>query len=303
MNGTSPPYSLVPGAAASPVVLHVPHSSRTIPADVRDGILLDDAALERELDHITDSHTAGIAAEATARCAAAPWRFVNQLSRLVVDPERFPDEREEMRAVGMGAVYTRTTHGEPLRPAPDRLPDPDRLPGADRLPDPERLPDPDRIPGADLSPAREQRLLDRYFHPYAAAMTDAVTQRLAAAGRAVIIDVHSYPTNRLPYELHGDGPRPPVCLGTDAFHTPPGLLAHAEKAFTGFGGTGVDSPFAGTYVPLKYYGSDRRVGALMIEIRRDVYMTEPGGPAGPGLARVAAALAELVETVTGTPEA
>jgi N-formylglutamate amidohydrolase len=279
MNGTSASCRLVPGAPGSPVILHVPHSSRTVPADVRDGIVLDDAALERELDHITDSHTARIAAEAAERCAshdaagrparsaARPWQFVNLLSRLVVDPERFPDEREEMRAVGMGAVYTRTTHGRTLRP----------------------------------DGHREQPLIERYFHPYAAAMTDAVTERLAAVGRAVIIDVHSYPSERLPYELHGDGPRPPICLGHDPFHTPPDLLAHAEEAFAGFGGTGVNSPFAGTYVPLKYYGEDRRVGALMIEIRRDVYMTEPGGPAGPGLDRVAAALAELVDAVTGRP--
>jgi hypothetical protein len=30
-------------------------------------------------------------------------------------------------------------------------------------------------------------------------------------------------------------------------------------------------------------------------------MTEPGGPAGPGLDRVAAALAQLVDAVTGEP--
>ncbi|MDQ0773282.1 N-formylglutamate amidohydrolase [Streptomyces aurantiacus] len=284
MKGTSAVYRLMPGATGSPVILHVPHSSRTVPADARSTIVLDDAALERELDHITDSHTARIAAEAAARSTEEPWRFVNQLSRLVVDPERFPDEREEMRTVGMGAVYTRTTHGEPLRP--EHTPSTDAL-SAD-VPDSEGL-------GADA----EQLLLDRYFHPYAAAMTDAVTQRLAAVGRAVVIDVHSYPSERLPYELHGDGPRPPVCLGHDPFHTPPDLLAHAEKAFAGFGGTGINSPFAGTYVPLKHYGNDRRVSALMIEIRRDVYMTEPGGPAGPGLDRVAAALAELVDAVTG----
>ncbi|MET7911987.1 N-formylglutamate amidohydrolase [Streptomyces avermitilis] len=267
MNDVSASYRILPGAPNSPVILHVPHSSRVIPADVRSEIVLDDPALGRELDHITDSHTAEIAAAATARCATEPWRFVNQFSRLVVDPERFPDEREEMLAVGMGAVYTRTTHREDLRRA-----------------------DHDGQP-----------LVERYFHPYAAAMTDAVTERLAAVGRAVIIDVHSYPTERLPYELHGDGPRPPICLGKDVFHTPADLLARAEKAFAGFGGTGVNSPFEGTYVPLKYYGNDPRVSALMIEIRRDVYMSEPGGPAGPGLSRVAAALAELAEAVTVSP--
>lgn len=165
----------------------------------------------------------------------------------------------------MGAVYTRTTHREVLRPG-----------------------------GYDGRP-----LLERYFHPYAAAMTDAVTQRLDAAGRAVIIDVHSYPTERLPYELHGDGPRPPICLGRDAFHTPADLLTRAAKAFAGFGGTGVNSPFEGTYVPLKYYGNEPRVSALMIEIRRDVYMSEPGGPAGPGLDALAGALAELVDMASG----
>ncbi|MEV8225364.1 N-formylglutamate amidohydrolase [Streptomyces sp. NPDC079167] len=255
------PFQLLPGAGGSPVLLHVPHSSRIVPEGVRDGIVLDDVALDAELDHITDSHTADLAARASAGCAVTPWRFVNGLSRLVVDPERFPDDREEMLAAGMGAVYTRTTHRERLRP-----------------------------PGADPEP-----LLDRYFHPYARAMTAAVDERLAATGRAVVIDVHSYPATALPYELRGAGPRPPVCLGTDGFHTPPGLLARAEAAFAGFGGTGLNSPFPGTYVPLKHYGTDRRVGALMIEIRRDLYMTEPGGPAGPGLDALATALATLVD--------
>ncbi|WP_327308878.1 N-formylglutamate amidohydrolase [Streptomyces sp. NBC_01298] len=254
-------FEILPGADASPVILHVPHSSRVIPESVRRGIHLSDPALDRELDHITDAHTAEIAAVAAAACAVTPWRFVNGLSRLVIDPERFPDEREEMTAVGMGAVYTHSTHRERLRPE-----------------------------GFEVRP-----LLDRYFHPYADAMTRAVEDRLEAAGRAVIIDVHSYPTAPLPYELHGDGHRPPICLGTDAFHTPATLLAAAGKVFAGFGGTGLDSPFSGTYVPLKHYGKDDRVGALMVEIRRDTYMSEPGGPAGPGLAALAAALTELVD--------
>ncbi|GAB1339013.1 N-formylglutamate amidohydrolase [Streptomyces sp. E-15] len=256
-------FELLAGAADSPVLLHVPHSARAVPADVREGIVLDDAELERELDHITDAHTAEIAARAAALAGRTPWRFVNRLSRLVVDPERFPDDREEMLAVGMGAVYTRTTHRGELRPA-DTDPEP---------------------------------LLARYFRPYAAAMAEAVAGRLAATGRAVVIDVHSYPAAPLPYELHGSGPRPPVCLGTDAFHTPPELTRAAREAFAGCGETGLDSPFAGTYVPLEFHGTDARVGALMVEIRRDTYMTEPGGPAGPGLERLAGALAALADAV------
>ena len=50
-------------------------------------------------------------------------------------------------------------------------------------------------------------------------------------------------------------------------------------------------------MPLEFYGRDPRVSALMVEIRRDTYMTEPGGPAGPGLNRLARALAALVDAV------
>ncbi|MEW1685053.1 N-formylglutamate amidohydrolase [Streptomyces sp. NPDC093594] len=258
-----PSFDLLPGDPASPVILHVPHSAREIPADVRSGIVLDDAALERELDHITDAHTASIADAAARAAGVTPWRFVNRLSRLVVDPERFPDEREEMLAVGMGAVYTRTTHKDELRPD-----------------------------GFDAAP-----LVERYFHPYARAMTEAVAGRLAATGRCVIVDVHSYPSAPLPYELHAEGPRPEVCLGTDPFHTPPALLAAAREAFAPCGETGLDSPFAGTYVPLEFYGRRTEVSALMVEIRRDTYMTEPGGPADEGLPRLAAALGTLIDAV------
>ncbi|MFF1306316.1 N-formylglutamate amidohydrolase [Streptomyces sp. NPDC058307] len=255
-----PSFDLLPGAEQSSVILHVPHSAREIPAEVRAGIVLDDLALERELDHIVDAHTAELAERAAGLVRTTPWRFVNRLSRLVVDPERFPDGREEMLAVGMGAVYTRTTHGEELRPA-DTDPEP---------------------------------IVARYFRPYARAMTEAVARRLDVTGRAVVIDVHSYPSAPLPYELHGEGPRPPVCLGTDPFHTPPELLTAAREAF---GEVGLDSPFSGTYVPLEFYGRDPRVSALMVEIRRDTYMTEPGGPAGPGLHRLAQALAVLVDAL------
>ncbi|MEW2612288.1 N-formylglutamate amidohydrolase [Streptomyces sp. NPDC047880] len=254
-------FELLTGDRRSPVILHVPHSARQIPDAVRERIVLGDEELGRELDHITDAHTAEIAETAAGLAAVTPWRFVNRLSRLVVDPERFPDEREEMLAVGMGAVYTRTTHGGVLRPG-----------------------------SVDAGP-----LVERYFEPYARAVTRAVADRLEATGRAVIIDVHSYPSRRLPYELHGEGPRPAVCLGTDSFHTPPALLDAAREAF---GETELDTPFSGTYVPLEFYGRRPEVSALMVEIRRDTYMTEPGGPAGPGLERLGGALARLVDAVS-----
>jgi len=270
MSATISAHQTIPGSLASPVVLHVPHGSRQVPRAVRAGIVLDNAALAAELDLMTDAETGLIARQAADAAATAPWIFENRVSRLVIDPERFPDEREEMRAVGMGAVYTKTSQGAPLR---DASTDP------------------------HVAHAAEQALLDEYFVPYARAMMQLVDERLAATGRAVILDVHSYPSKPLPYELHADGDRPAICIGTDAFHTPDWLLDAARTAFEPCGDVALNTPFAGCYVPLRHYGSNADVAALMIEIRRDLYLAEPAGPTTQGLGRVTAALARLLDSI------
>jgi hypothetical protein len=41
------------------------------------------------------------------------------------------------------------------------------------------------------------------------------------------------------------------------------------------------TPFAGALVPMRFYGKDLRVRALMIEVRRGLYMDERSGARGP----------------------
>src|SRR4051794_41161112 len=109
-------FITIAGDRASPWILHVPHSSARIPGWIRGQIVLDDDALASELVAMTDAHTDLLARAIVERVSGRrPWSFVNRLSRLVVDPERFPDERELMNSVGMGAVYTRTSTGRRLR--------------------------------------------------------------------------------------------------------------------------------------------------------------------------------------------
>ncbi|WP_084104456.1 N-formylglutamate amidohydrolase [Demequina sp. NBRC 110056] len=245
----------------SPVVLHIAHASRVVPADARAAIVLSEAELERELDHMTDSFTDVIARRTAdvvgASGALTPVVVEAPVSRLVVDVERFTDGSEPMEAVGMGPVYTRTHDQRVLR--------------------------------ATVDPA----VLDRYCHPHAQAVEDAVTSALAKHHHAVVIDVHSYPKDRLPYEMSAaDAARPEICIGSDATHTPPWLLAAARTAFAGFE-VGLDSPFAGTYVPLRYYRVEPRVVSVMVEIRRDQYVDEEADEVHDGLARVVDALAAL----------
>ena len=48
----------------------------------------------------------------------------------------------------------------------------------------------------------------------------------------------------------------------------------AYAAFSPLEDIGTDTPFSGTYVPLDHYNTDRRVSSVMIELRRDQYLTE-----------------------------
>jgi N-formylglutamate deformylase len=256
---------IVPGAGASPVLLHVPHAGTQVPAWTRPHLLLDDAGLAAEIAALTDHRTDEIAAATADHARVRPWALVNPVSRFVVDPERFPDEREEMATVGMPAVYTRGTDGRPIRRD---------------------------------DPAHRDALLAAYYQPWGRAAAEAVDARLAATGRAVLLDVHSYPAAPLPYELHAGNLRPCVCLGTDPAHTPGWLVEAAREAFAPLGTVGLDSPFAGTYVPLAHHRTDARVLSLMIELRRDVYLTEPDGPPTAGFPRVVEALTRLVDELT-----
>lgn len=182
--------------------------------------------------------------------------LVNRVSRLVVDPERFPDDADEpMAAVGQGAVYTRTTGGRILR---------------------------------DADPVERQRLIDRWYAPYHAALAEVVESALAATGRCLLVDCHSFSSVPLPSEPDQAPGRPDVCLGADPVHTPPALLAALRAGLEAEGfRVDVDRPFAGTLVPAPWYGTDRRVASVMLEVRRGTYMDEASGEPLPDIDRVA----------------
>lgn len=256
-------FDVVPGDPASPYIVHVPHSSTRIPDDVRPQLLLDDDALTEELRLMTDARTDELAMLAAELVSARPWLFVNRLSRLVVDPERLPNDFEELYAVGMGAVYSRTSGGVLLR-------------------DPEE--------------EAERSLLTRFFTPYAEALADLVDERLSATGRVVLVDLHSYPVQALPYERHQDARRPPVCVGVDADHTPEALVERVTRAFSGIGQVVVNEPFAGSYIPLRHFGRDNRVASVMVELRRDTYLLDDSSLDPRGASRVSAALAVILGT-------
>ena len=254
-------FSVVPGEA--PVLVHVPHAGLVIPEDVRAGLALDDAALAREQLLMTDHGTAEMAQGLGDLGATL---LVNRVSRLVVDVERYPDPREEaMEAVGMGAVYTRTSQLAPLREE-----------------DPAAI----DVVRADL--------VARFHTPWHAALTEAVARLIARHGCCTIVDLHSYPSRTLPYELSPGTPRPEVCIGTDARATPEPLARRAEEVLADHGfATARDTPFSGAITPSAFAGNPS-VASIMIEVRRDVVVDEATGVPHGGVAGLRAALLEMV---------
>jgi N-formylglutamate amidohydrolase len=231
-------FTVIDNSATSPVVLHAPHGSRFIPDDLLPTYLIDATELDRERDLMTDHFTDELVESTVAASGASA--IVNRLSRFVVDVERFPDEREEMLAVGMGAFYTHGSNGQRIR---------------------------------DDSVMNDAALRE-FFDAYSIAFTELVQRTVDAHGRASIVDVHSYPVISLPYEVHADEPRPQLDIGADETHTSPELLAAVRDAF-GDLEIGINESFHGTYVPLRFYDArDTRVQSVMLEIRRDVYMDE-----------------------------
>ena len=240
-----------------PVLLHVPHDSTVIPPADRADYLISAADLSLEQLRLTDWHTAALYAEG----APADSIVRAEVSRLVVDVERFADDRlERCSAFGMGATYVQTCEGRPLR---------------------------------SLSPERRAELLDRYYWPHHRRLDEAAAERLAHYGRCVILDAHSFPTGQLPTQVGFSAPLE-IGIGTQPGHTPPALRDLAVDFFRGHGySVGVDVPFSGAMVPNACFGREPRLWSVMIEVRRDLYMDEATGERHDGFARIRSVLKEL----------
>lgn len=246
----------------SPIILHAPHGGTQIPATVRDQFVVDDAGLRAEQEALVDHATDTLARKALDDSPVSS--VINQLSRLVVDVERFDDASEEKNAVGMGVLYTHGAERQLLRNLP-----------------------------ADTS------ALKQFYNDYAATMTRLTERALAHHGRALIIDLHSYPTTPQGHELHTHEPRPELCVGFEPFHCSPALRENVREAFAGFA-QGDNQTFHGSYVPLPHYRSDSRVQSVMLEIRRDQYLDEKTVRLDPArINRLAAGVRQLIRTCTG----
>ncbi|MCP6719079.1 MAG: N-formylglutamate amidohydrolase [Patescibacteria group bacterium] len=225
--------------------------------------LLSENDLQKELLRMTDRYTDEIFSR-VAELGGISLKYNH--SRLVLDPERFRDDRKEIMAIKrMGVIYTKDSNGRKLR---------------------------------EINENERNLLLQNIYDPYHSAITEEVQELLTKFDECLIIDAHSFPAIPLPYENSQETKRPQICIGTDPYHTPKDLIQLVKRFFKGINLTvRINKPFSGCYVPAKFLHKETRVKSIMIEINRELYMDEVTGEKIDSFTEIRSIIRRLIDQI------
>ena len=217
------------------MILHIPHSSTALPESMGKDLLVTYSQLQQEIVLMSDYYCDNLFQYPETRRIVFPW------SRLFCDVERFESDAEEpASAYGHGMYYLKTFAGNPLR--------------------------------KDTFQGRQEAIL--VYRKHHQEFTRIVDEEISSIGISIIVDCHSFSKNVV-RNGNNEKPYPDICIGSDAFHTPPefanSLIREVQKL--GYSAT-INYPFSGSIVPMKYYNVDKRVISVMIEINRSLYLNE-----------------------------
>jgi len=229
--------------ANSNILLHIPHASLIIPPEDREHFLLDDCALEREKLVMTDLHMDLMCENMQANM------LIFDISRLVIDMERYEDDsKEAMARYGMGVVYNNTHDGKPLRNNKEDY-------------------------RADL--------ISKYYKPYHYELKTMCEDIARRHGKCIIFDIHSFPTESINGVNYSEE-LPDICIGFNGSEDTLAGLAGTYFEAKGYA-VRMNYPYAGSIVPS---GLSAAVGgnveSIMIEINRNLYMNEDTGELSEG---------------------
>lgn len=220
----------------SKLILHIPHSSTTVP--VSDGYIATNDELDLEILKLTDWHTDDLFD------SDIDDKIITPFSRIFCDVERFADDdKEVMSKYGMGVLYNKFDDGRDLRM---------------------------------ITPNLRKQILDNYYWKHHNQLTELVNSHLKLYNKCLIIDCHSFPSIPLNRALSQELNRPDFNIGTDNYHTPKKLIEVSKVYFQDLDySLGIDWPYSGTITPAKYYNIDSRVNSIMLEVNRKLYLNEP----------------------------
>lgn len=220
-----------------PVLIHIPHDSIVIPKELIDGcnFALTMSDFDSAVIKMSDTGAYEVGSEYRTSCnIGTPYLIKSNVSRMIVDMERFDDEREEMNGIGHGVIYTTSADGVTNI-------------------------------YSDGLPAKIIERRKALYRLYSNTVASIVEQLRNEYGYCLIIDLHSYDEHPAEYELHKDEFRPSICIGTNS-KSDESLLSNKLNEYRLL--IGFNEPFSGAYIPERFIDDDC-VNSVMIEMRKD----------------------------------
>jgi N-formylglutamate amidohydrolase len=218
----------------SSLILHIPHASKSIPFSVG---FIDSVKTRDQIEILTDWYTDELFDDEES------IKVIADFSRVFCDVERFKDDAlEKMSSLGMGLLYTHSDDGSLMR---------------------------------NINTETRNKIISEFYEPHHERLTAAVDLQLKHFGTANIIDCHSYTDNPLKRDLNQNLPRPDFNIGINSYHTPVNWIEESKYFFESGGySLGIDWPYSGTMVPLKYFNTDSRIHSIMLEVNRRLYLKQ-----------------------------
>jgi N-formylglutamate amidohydrolase len=273
-----PPVALRrPAQQTLPVVFSSPHSGVDYPAEFLAAARLDPQSLRRSEDSYVDElFQAAPSLGAPLLCALFPRAFVDaNREAFELDPAMFEDAlppeantASPRVAAGLGMIARVVATGE-------------------------------EIYARKLHFAEALARIERYYRPYHATLAGLIAETRRRFGFCVLIDCHSMPSIGGPTERDAGRERVDVVLGDCRGRScSPRLTERVEAALRQLGyAVARNNPYSGGFVTQHYGQPDEDVHALQIEINRGLYLDEATLERGPGFARLAGGMRELVRSI------
>lgn len=242
------------------ILLHIPHSSTSIP--LKEGYLIADKTLADEIDMLTDWFTDDLFDYPVTKIVAP-------FSRLFCDVERFEDDALEIMAkYGMGMCYTRLDSGQILREVSPEL----RMKIKSEYYD---------VHHKELTETTN-KLLEQHGKII-------IVDCHSFSDKPFKRDLNQE-TPRPDFCIGTDDfhtPQKMIKQITD-------LLTGKEYSVK------INNPYAGTMIPLKYYRKNRDVQGIMIEVNRKLYVEKKDGIVSKsmGYPKVKMIIQEVLTTLT-----
>lgn len=230
------------GKGSTKFLFNIPHGGSLLPFEDTENLWLSFPEIEYQSKLLSDLGTIDL------------FNIINEnndhsfvqsnTSRLWVDIERFDNKQEVMNQVGMGVVYERDANKNLIYRSPLT---------------------------ESILTARKESL----YYPYHNALNMLTKAIIEEHGECILIDLHSYRSHPLPYEIYGEEKRPQICLGWNEDPQSKQLVTQAYNHLSQYYTIGLNETFKGSLIPNDYYpNTPPELKSVMLEIRRDVFQNE-----------------------------